>query len=243
MHSAPKHDRTCVRSELAERALSVKVFRRIVKTMLAALLVLVIGFFALCVGVDRYGRSDQAEPADAIVILGARVLADGQPGPDLLPRTEKAVALYRQGYAPLLICTGGYAGDPLSAAAVAARTSMNLGVPAEAIRIADGSNNTREDALRSADILAAAGQDTAIVVSHPLHLLRARLLFGRAGIRAYPSPTSTDVDGIPARWRLIYSVREAGLIVLDALYPSGELPAWMYSWGRRLSEGHWEDLL
>jgi uncharacterized SAM-binding protein YcdF (DUF218 family) len=218
----------------------VKVLRRILTAILRALLAMfliaVIGFAALCLAVDRYGRTDQAAPADAIVVLGARVLANGQPGPDLLPRTEKAVALYRQGYAQRLICTGGYAGDPLSAAAVAARTAREMGVSSEAIHIADGSNNTREDALRSADILTPAGQHTAIIVSHPHHLLRARLLFARAGIDAYPSPTSTDVDNIPARWRIIYSVREAGLIVVDAIYPSGELPAWMYRWGRLLSE-------
>ena len=161
-------------------------------------------------------------------MLGAAVLSDGQPGPDLLPRTEKAVQLHRQGLASYLICAGGIAGDPLSAAAVARRKAIELGVPAEHVLAADGSNNTREDARRVAEIMRGRQWESAIVVSHPMHLLRATLLFRRAGLEVDPSPTSTQVGDIPRRWRIVYAVREAGLIVLDVLYPEGEIADWAY---------------
>lgn len=194
-------------------------------------------FLVLCVSVDRYGRSDRAEPADVIIVLGASVLPDGEPGPDLLPRTEKAVALYQAGLASRLICTGGIEDDPLSAAAVACRKAMQMGVPGAAITVADGSNNTREDVRRATDIMRRQGMATAIVVSHPMHLMRATLLFDHAGIESHPSPTSTDVVRIPLRWRLTYAVREAGLILLDTLYPEGEIADWAYNiyyWIRNL---------
>ena len=59
--------------------------------------------------------------ADAIVVLGARVNADGSPGSDLTSRTYHAVDLWLAGYAPHIICTGGFKNERLSAAAVCRR--------------------------------------------------------------------------------------------------------------------------
>lgn len=187
-----------------------------------------VGLILLCLAVDRFGRVDQARPADAIVILGAQVLPGGEPGPNLLSRTEKAVRLYQEGWAPAIITTGGVAGDAFSAASVAGRTAAAMGVPEDAILIAGGSNNTREDVRRAVNVMRARGWNSALVVSHPLHLLRGILLFRRAGVQAFPSPTSTDVQSIPMHWRAYYAVREAGLIVLDVIYPEGEIGVWAY---------------
>ena len=186
----------------------------------------VVGFALLCVAVDRYGALDRAQPADVIVVLGARVLPNGDAGPDLLPRVEKAVHLYEQRYARFLICAGGPAGDAMSAAAIARREAINLGVPPSAVLIADGTSNTREDAARTAEVMGAHGWRQAIVVSHPLHLLRATYLFRRAGLVVLASPTTTDVGKISMRWRAFYAVREAALIAFDIFVPSGDLPDW-----------------
>lgn len=196
-------------------------------TLLLAIGLPAVGFALLCFLVDGYGQRDRARPADAIVILGARVLADGTAGPDLMPRTERAVTLFHKGMAPYIICSGGVAGDPLSAAAVACRTARQLGAPAEALVLADGSRNTREDAIRTEEIMRQRGWGSVIVVTHPLHLLRTTLLFQRVGLEVYPSPTSTEVGEIALRWRAFYSVREAGLITFDLLYPSGQFPDWV----------------
>jgi uncharacterized SAM-binding protein YcdF (DUF218 family) len=205
--------------------------RRLLKTLFSILLVgflaLVVAFGALCVAVDRYGRSDRAQPADVIVILGAKVLPNGEPGPDLSPRVEKAALLYKQGYAPYVVCTGGAAGDRMSAAAIAQRAATAAGVPAGASIIADGTSSTRQDAERTADVLAARGWSSALVVTHPLHLLRATVLFRRAGIDAYPSPTTTRVEEIAPRWRAFYAVREAVLLTFDVISTDGQMPAWM----------------
>jgi len=205
--------------------------RRLLKTVfaivVAGLLATLLAFALLCVAVDRYGRREQAQPADAIVILGARVLSNGDPGPDLTPRVEKAVWLYKQGYAANLICTGGAAGDRMSAAAIAQRAATAGGVPAGASTIADGTSSTREDAERTAEVMAARGWHSALIVTHPLHMLRATVLFWRAGIDAHPSPTTTRVENIPSRWRLFYAAREAVLLVFDVVSPDGRMPAWM----------------
>jgi len=208
------------------RALS-QILAMIGRVVLAAIVLIMVSLLILCVVVDQYGQKERVRPVDAIVILGAQVLPNGEPGPDLLPRIEKATWLYKQGYATSIVCAGGEAGDAMSAAAIARRAVIARGVPGDAVFVADGSRSTREDAIRSALVLQENGWRTAVVVTHPLHVLRATLAFRRAGVETCSSPTTTAVTEIPWRWRAFYAAREAVLLVFDFVSPNGELPAWM----------------
>ncbi|MBN1135478.1 MAG: YdcF family protein [Anaerolineae bacterium] len=212
------------------------MLRRLVRGLLAVMGILflaaVAAFLVLCWQINRTGSSDEAQPADVIVILGARVEADGQAGPDLRVRTLHAVSLYRQGLAPYLICTGGYQDDRLSAAAVACKLAVSEGVPQERALLADGSMTTGEDAVSTRDLVLAHGWRTAILVSHPLHLERARILFEEQGITVYSSPTSTDLAAIPLETRAWLTLREAVGIVWIGLEKVG-VP---YDWTIRLSK-------
>jgi uncharacterized SAM-binding protein YcdF (DUF218 family) len=184
---------------------------------LLLLLLALVGFALLVWQVDRLGRVDEARPADAVVVLGARVNQDGTPGSDLTSRTYRAVDLWQQGIAPSIICTGGFRDEPLSAASVCKRFAVSLGVPPERVHLADGSRNTIEDAEVTAQVMAQEGMRSAVLVSHPLHLYRARWLFHRAGIDAVTSPTSTETHRIFPPLRAWYAVREAGGVVLTAV--------------------------
>jgi uncharacterized SAM-binding protein YcdF (DUF218 family) len=195
--------------------------RRALGTVFRAGLILVLlailGFAFLTWQVDRLGGQDQARPADAVVALGARVNADGTPGSDLTSRTYHAVDLWQRGLAPYIICTGGFRNEPLSAASVCRRFAISLGVPAGQVLLADGSSNTIEDAEVTSRVMADHGLRSVILVSHPLHLYRARWLFERAGIDAVTSPTSTETHLIFPPLRIWYDLREAGGLVLTAL--------------------------
>ncbi len=175
-----------------------------------------LGFAFLVWQIDRLGQRDDARKVDVIVVLGARVNADGRPGSDLASRTYHAVDLWKAGYAPFIICTGGFKDEPLSAAAVCRRFAMELGVPAARVLLADGSNNTNEDAAVAAQVMTARGWRSAILVSHPLHLFRARWLFGRQGVDVLTSPTSTDTTRIDMPLRMWYDVREAAAVIITA---------------------------
>jgi uncharacterized SAM-binding protein YcdF (DUF218 family) len=74
-----------------------------------------------------------------------------------------------------------------------------------------------EDAASTAQVMADQGWRQAILVSHPLHLYRARWLFRRAGLDVVTSPTSTEVTKIAPPVRLWYAVREAAAILITAL--------------------------
>ena len=208
-----------------------RLFRALLSLVVLVALAGVFTFLFIGWQINRTGSHDEAQPADAIVILGAQVGPDGQAGPNLRARTLHAVSLFQRGLAPYIICTGGYDGDRHSAAAVACDLAIAQGVPAEKVLLADGSMTTREDAARAADLMAAHGWQTAILVSHPLHLERARSLFEAEGLTVYPSPTSTDLAAISWRTRTYLTAREAVGIVWVALEDLG-LP---YDWTLPLS--------
>lgn len=216
--------------------------RLLLRSVLRGLVLLVgitaVSFAFLVFQVDRLGRQDHARPVDVIVVLGARVEADGRPGSDLTSRTYHAVDLWNAGQAPRVICTGGFRDEPLSAAAVCKRFAVELGVPESLVFLADGSSNTIEDAQATAQLMAANGWQTATLVSHPLHVFRARWLFRRAGIAAVTSPTTTDTGRIFLPLRAWYATREAAAIVITALHgwdiisPEwvAKLQTWSYRW-------------
>jgi uncharacterized SAM-binding protein YcdF (DUF218 family) len=180
--------------------------------------VLVVG--VLSWQINQVGSQDQAQPADAIVILGARVEADGSPSSDLLSRTYHAMDLYNAGLAPAVICAGGAGGDRLAAGAVACRFAVQeLGLPAgQALVVQDADAwTTADEAAAVAHLMEQHGWQSAIVVSHPLHLYRARWLFQRAGVDVLTSPTNTDLGRIVPPLRAWYTLREAGGVLLTAV--------------------------
>ena len=185
-----------------------------------------VAFALLCWKIDRYGRQDEPAHADAIVVLGAHVTSTGQPGSDLTSRTYHGVDLYNAGWAPRLICTGGYSDDPLSAAAVACRFAASLGVPTEALHRADGSMTTAGDARSTAALMRANGWTSVILVSHPLHLYRARWSFRRSGLTVYSSPTTTDTSRIFPPLRCWYAMREAVALFVTVLMDWGVIEGW-----------------
>jgi uncharacterized SAM-binding protein YcdF (DUF218 family) len=203
-----------------------RLFRALLTVAVLLLAAGAITLFYIAWRVNHTGLKDQARLADAIVVLGAQVEPDGQPGPDLYVRTLHATQLYQRGLAPYLVCTGGFRGDRLSAAAVACDMAVSLGVPADVVFLAEGSMTTREDAARVRDLMLARGWHTAILVSHPLHLERARILFEAQGLAAYPSPTNTDLAAIPWRTRAWLTARETAGIVWIALEDMGVPYEW-----------------
>jgi uncharacterized SAM-binding protein YcdF (DUF218 family) len=211
------------------------MLRRAIRVLLTVVLLVILAgaltFLYIGLRINLTGAKDRAQQADAIVILGARVEPNGQPGPDLVERTIHGVRLFQRGLAPYIICTGGYAGDRLSAAAVARDLAVSQGVPQSKVLLAEGSMTTREDATTARDLMISRGWQTAILVSHPLHLERARIFFESEGLTVYPSPTNTDLSSIDWETRVWLTAREAVGIVWVALEEMG-IP---YDWTVPLS--------
>jgi uncharacterized SAM-binding protein YcdF (DUF218 family) len=149
-------------------------------------------FAWLWVQIGRFGQVDRARQADVIVVLGARVWPSGWPSDALSRRTLHAVKLYKEGLAAAIVCSGGLGTHPPTEAQAAARLAMDQGVPPEAIVLEEEGHSTEESALFASEIMRARGWQRAIVVSDAYHLWRANLVFGKAGVEAYPSPAHDE---------------------------------------------------
>lgn len=161
--------------------------------------------------VHALGLTDYRRPADAIVVLGAGVYADGTPSEALTERVLTAVELYKEGLAPTLIMSGGTGPNGQSETRAMRALARRAGVPDEAI-IEDGEGrNTAATARNVEEIARERGFSRVLAVSHYFHLPRIRLLFGRQGVACYTVPADegeTLLLGTP-----YYVLREtAGLV-------------------------------
>jgi uncharacterized SAM-binding protein YcdF (DUF218 family) len=167
---------------------------KIVRRSLLAVFLLIAGYYAISLlQVYQAGRSDQARPVDAIVVLGAAQY-DGTPSPQLAARLDHVVTLYDEGLAPLVVVTGGkQPNDRFTEAESSARYLAERGVPSEAIVMEGVGRSTYESLANTADLLEQRGLDRVVVVTDPYHALRSRLTAEDVGLTAYVSPTPTSV--------------------------------------------------
>jgi uncharacterized SAM-binding protein YcdF (DUF218 family) len=108
--------------------------------------------------------------ADAIFILGG---GDGS-------RQDRAIALYKEGLAPLVISSGEAPKLPDSQrtfAEVGADYMLARGVPAQSILLMGETTSTYDEAQASLELAKARGFSTLLVVSDHYHLGRSRLVF------------------------------------------------------------------
>lgn len=135
--------------------------------------------------VHSLGLTDYRRRADAIVVLGARVYADGRPSEALAERVLTGAALYREGLAPRLVVSGGTGEEGHSEARVMRAIAMRAGVPAEAI-IEDPNGVSTEATADNLEAMARRhGIRTVLAVSHYHHLPRIKLLFTRRGLPCF----------------------------------------------------------
>lgn len=172
------------------------------------------GVWGLAFVVDRFGQRERAVPSDVVVVLGARVLPDGQPSPALRARIEKAVDLYHQGVAPRLLFSGGVGLYPPAEARVMKDVAVRLGVPPEACLTEEQSHSTEQNARFSADVLRSLGARRVVVVSDPYHLLRARQYFRLQGFEVATSPALLTERNQFLSDRVYWTVREAAALLL-----------------------------
>ncbi len=137
---------------------------------------------------------DETRPADALVVFGAAEY-QGRPSPVLKARLDHALALYRQGYAQLIIATGGHGGDPhFTEAGVSRNYLVEQGVPPENIVVEEESSTTAQAVLAVAEVLARNRFRTCLVVSDGYHLFRIKRQLASRGITAYGSPRPSRAE-------------------------------------------------
>ncbi|GLQ11047.1 multidrug MFS transporter [Devosia yakushimensis] len=170
----------------------MRLVRRIYRAIFALSLLIIVVAGGLALDIWRYAGQSSTQPADAALVLGAAVLWD-RPSPVLVERLRHAKALYDKGQVGRIVVTGGRSPeDKLSEAEASRNWLVANGVPAEAIVEEDQSRTTIENLAFATPVLRQAEIASVLIVSDPLHMRRAMLIAGRAGLNAQPSPTPTS---------------------------------------------------
>lgn len=141
-----------------------------------------------------------AERAGAIVVLGAGgVAAGGGLTDSSLRATMEGVNLFHEGWAPLLVLSGGGGQLLRTEAETRAELAQQSGVPLAAIVIAGPVHTTREEALKVRALLEPRGIHKVLLVVDGPGVLRAMAVFERVGFEAVPAPWSESgtIDATP----------------------------------------------
>ncbi len=157
----------------------------VVLVCVAAVSVVILVFAIL-----HQARQDERTPADAIVVLGAAQW-NGQPSTDLKARLDHAYDLYHQGYAPMIVLTGGTGkGDIYSESEVSKAYLANKGVPESAMRTVGGLSTWQN--LQEARATDLRADERVLMVSDPFHMFRVKRMAQDLGLIAFTSPTQTS---------------------------------------------------
>jgi uncharacterized SAM-binding protein YcdF (DUF218 family) len=135
-----------------------------------------------------FGKTDYRRPADVVVVLGARVYADGRPSDALADRVRTACQLYRDGLASKLILSGGPGDGAVHETECMRRMALELGVKADDIWLDQAGLNTQATVRNSEAVLSRWQASRILVVSHFYHLPRIKLAYQRDGWEVYTVP-------------------------------------------------------
>jgi uncharacterized SAM-binding protein YcdF (DUF218 family) len=162
--------------------------RRVLRRLLLAGFIAIGAWFIWLYGqIHFYATHDQARPADAIAVFGAAEY-DGRPSPVLRARLDRALALYREHLAPLVITLGGGGGPRDSEGGVGHDYLLAHGVPENQIIAETQSTNTEESAARLAAIARENNLNRILAVSDGTHLFRIHALSASMGLNVFTSP-------------------------------------------------------
>lgn len=170
---------------------------------------------------DKPSNSTSCAAADAIVAVS---------GGDTNARTDAAIALYQNGWAPLLIFSGA-AQDPSgpSNAQSMKNRAIEQGVPEQNVLIEEFARNTAENAANTSQFINDRNVTRIILVTSAYHQRRANLEFGaRLG-------ASVDIINAPVivdnQWDAGWWLRPRGwwlatgeVVKIIAYYASGGEP-------------------
>jgi len=173
--------------------------RSILIRLIAILLVVAVVYSArIAYRVVHAADGDALRKSDAIVVFGAAEYA-GRPSPVLKARLDHALDLYLQGYAPVVITTGGAGLDPVYSEGGVGRDYLRKnGVPDVSLIGETQGNDTAESSDRVGAIMHKNHMRTALVVSDAYHIFRIKQMMAAEGVQAFGAPRP---DSLPkTRW-------------------------------------------
>ena len=144
--------------------------------------------------VSGAASTDDTQPADAIIVLGAAQY-NGSPSNVLQERLDHAYNLYEEGIAPTIITTGaGAEGDVTTEGLVGLEHLLGRGVPESDILTIPEGSNTWEQLSAASAVIQNNQFDSVLLVSDSYHSYRLQAIADELGIEAYVSPSAIEPD-------------------------------------------------
>lgn len=174
--------------------------------------------FALAVLYFVSKRVYPLEKADAIIVPGARILPDASPSATLQYRLDAAKKAYDEGWARVIIVTGGKGPDePKTEACAMKRYLVSTGVAQDAVLEENTSVNTILNLKNAKQIMDDNGLVTAIIATTDYHLPRAMFIARRLKIPCFGIPSK---PGRRLKTKIAAPLREVlswGMCILKAV--------------------------
>lgn len=146
--------------------------------------------------------------SDLIIVLGGGAYANGTLGGGSNERLIHGMLLYKDGYAPRIIFSGGTITDParkilrsisgedgvtavsVVEAAIMKDVSARLGIPQGSVAADARSVSTYENLRNAKAYMDEKKLKTCLVVTSPTHMLRASLIAKKLDMNFYPAPVA-----------------------------------------------------
>ncbi len=146
---------------------------RCFKILITLAFLLFVLYFAHGFILEKAGRflyyKDALKPADVIVVLAG----------EETERVEYGVKLFKEGWArkDKIVMSGGPLVWKYTWAALMQEHALSLGIPQNAILLADRSRNTVQEAINVREIMSKHGYKSCILVTSPYHSKRSLKIF------------------------------------------------------------------
>ncbi len=167
---------------------------------------------------ERTETEDDDYPADAVVVLGGGVGADGTLPTVAQARVERAVELFRRGIAPRIILSGRCGltqpEPPVTEAAAMAAHARGLGVPAEALLLEEEAKDTLGNVYFTREMFLEPNGWTSIrVVTSDFHLSRAAWVFRKVLGGSYDFSFVSAPSGLSPRELIDRALEECKIMI------------------------------
>ena len=143
----------------------------------------VIGLFLIgTVILISVGLRDQLSRADIGLVFGSKVELDGSPSLRLRARLDRTIELYKKGYFPTVIVSGGIGKEGYDEASVMQDYLVSHGIPKERVIMDNAGATTFATAKNTVKIIHQNHLGSVLVISQYFHIPRAKLALKRFGI-------------------------------------------------------------
>ncbi len=178
--------------------------KSLIRRILLIGLFVVVGFILCLVGINvvvtlrsgKYIMTEESElpkGVDAIIVLGAGLLPDNQPGVVLKDRLDTAIKLYKDGYSDRLLMSGDHADDYHNEVRAMKNYAVSKGVPSDDVFMDHAGFSTYETMVRADEVFQVK---SCIIVTQAYHMFRSVYIARGIGLDAYGYPSSIHIDSI-----------------------------------------------